>query len=206
MTVALKERDIACAGVCTLVWDKDEVVDVTSGIRVGLDGTVSQRTLVMTYPFDRAVGLRNGHSFWAIAYRNRGTKAVLMKNGNVVPELNRSFYCAQAYDYPITIAKDQRGRIVIAHCPLEFNLMEIEDVESGQSLLRLTSKHMEFPSRLAMSEDGRFLLDAGWFWHPRCGACVFDLDRSSDPSVIVRVPHSHLPTKSTQLHFSVMTG
>lgn len=37
---------------------------------------------------------------------------------------------------------------------------------------------MEFHSRLAISADRRFLLDAGWFWHPWCGACVFDLSMS----------------------------
>ena len=44
---------------------------------------------------------------------------------------------------------------------------------------------MEFHSRLALSGDGRFLLDAGWFWHPWCGACVFDLRQVSEsPSLI----------------------
>lgn len=32
---------------------------------------------------------------------------------------------------------------------------------------------MEFHSRLSFSPDGRFLSDAGWFWHPLSGAAVF---------------------------------
>lgn len=181
MNLEVQEIEIACPNIATLAWDKDEVVDVTSGVRASVDGTVSQRTLVMTYRFDRAISLRSGQTFWAIAYTNRDTKAVLMKDGRIVRELNRSFYCAESYDYPITIAKDHSGRVVIAHCPREFNLLEIEDAESGEALLSLKSKHMEFHSRLAMSRDGLFLLDAGWFWHPWCGACVFEIEQSSDP-------------------------
>lgn len=158
-------------------------MDVTTGQRGRLDGSVSRRALNMTYRFDRAIGLRHGDVFWSIAYTNRATKAVLMKNGRVHRELNRSFYCAGSYDYPIAIAANRVGRVTVAHCPQDFDLLEIEDAESGGRLLKLKAKqHMEFHSRLTMSADGRFLLDAGWFWHPVCGACVFDIDRRSDSS------------------------
>lgn len=105
----------------------------------------------MTYGFDRAVGVRTRNAHWAVALTNRGTKAVLMKNGSVHLELNRSFYCAEAYDYPITIGSDPNGQAVVIHCPNKFDLLEIEDAETGRVLNSLKSKEMEFHSRLNLS-------------------------------------------------------
>lgn len=185
MKPEFRELTIAWPSPTTLVWDQDELVDVTTGQRATLAGSVSQRTLNMTYRFDRAIGLRTADAFWAIVYTNRGTKAVLMKNGLEHRELNRSYYCAEAYDYPIAIAENNAGKAVVVHCPQQFNVLDIEDAESGENVFRVKSRHMEFHSRLAVSADRKFLLDAGWFWHPWCGACVFDLSlASANPSVI----------------------
>jgi hypothetical protein len=185
MKPRFRELEIAWPTPFTLVWDQDELVDVTTGQRANLDGSVSRRTLNMTYRFDRAIGLRTADVFWAIVYTNRGTKAVLMKNGVVHRELNRSHYCAESYDYPIAIYENHAGQPVVIHCPHEFNALEVEDAQSGENLYSVKSRQMEFHSRLAMSADRRFLLDAGWFWHPWCGTCVFDLSLTpANPSAI----------------------
>lgn len=172
--------EIPWSDVATLLWDGDEVCDVTSGQRGNLAGSVTSRVMNMTYRFDRAVGVRTRDAHWAAAYTNRSTKAVLMKNGSVHRELNRSFYCAEAYDYPITFGKDPNGRAVVIHCPNKFDLLEMEDAETGKVLDSLKSKDMEFHSRLNLSADGRFLIDAGWFWHPWCGAVVFEIAHAND--------------------------
>lgn len=186
MKPEFRELEIAWPSATTLVWDQDELVDVTTRERRKLDGSRSQPTWIIGYEFDRAIGLRHSGVFWAVAYTNRATKAVLLKDGQVHRELNRSLYCAGDYDYPIAIAANHADRVVVAHCPQDFGLLEIEDAESGDSLRRIKSELMEFHSRLAMSADGRYLLDAGWFWHPRCGACVFDVNQASDsPSAIL---------------------
>jgi hypothetical protein len=80
--------EIPWPGAATLMWDLDEVLDVTSGQRGTFTGSLTSRLLDMTYRFDRAIGLRSGDVHWAVAYTNRGTKAVLMKNGRVHRELN----------------------------------------------------------------------------------------------------------------------
>ena len=172
--------EIPWSGVATLLWDGDEVCDITSGQRGNLTGSVTSRVVNMTYRFDRAIGVRTRNAHWAVALTNRGTKAVLMKNGSVHRELNRSFYCAEAYDYPITIGTDPNGQAVVIHCPNKFDLLEIEDAETGRVLDSLKSKEMEFHSRLNLSADGRFLIDAGWFWHPWCGAVVFEVTHADD--------------------------
>ncbi len=176
----MKLVEIPWTGVATLLWDGDEVCDITSGQRGNLAGSVTPKEMNMTYRFDRAVGVRTHDAHWAAAYTNRGTKAVLMKNGSVHRELNRSFYCAESYDYPIVIGADPNGRAIVIHCPNKFDLLEMEDAETGRVLDSLTSKEMEFHSCLSLSPDGRFLADAGWFWHPWCGAVVFELTCASD--------------------------
>ncbi|MGC2508419.1 MAG: hypothetical protein WA369_17320 [Candidatus Acidiferrales bacterium] len=170
---AMQLREIAWPGVATLVWDGDELLDVTNGQRAHADGPPALSRFNMTYQFDRAISLRSGATHWAVAYTNRNTKALLMKNGTIDRELNRSFYCANDYDYPISIGPAASGGVLVAHCPHAFNLLEIEDAETGATLDSLESEAMEFHSRLSFSPDGRFLSDAGWFWHPLSGAAVF---------------------------------
>ena len=50
------------------------------------------------------------------------------KNGKILRELNRSFYCANAYDYPIALAQGSAGNTLLIHCPEEFNILEVQDV------------------------------------------------------------------------------
>jgi hypothetical protein len=170
-------RMVPCPKVETLLWDDDELVDVTTGLRVLKDGTASQRTTSAGYPFDRATGLRHRDVFWSVAYTNRQTKALLFKDGKVHRELNRSFYFAHAYDYPIALAVGPSGSAIVIHCPSSFDTLEVEDAETGVKLAARKTPDMEFHSRLAVSGDSRYLLDAGWFWHPLGGAWLCELPR-----------------------------
>jgi len=160
--------------VSTLLWDGDELVDVTTNLRIRLDGAVSPDTRSIGYPFDRAAGVRLGDIFWSVAYANRATKGLLMKNGDIHRELNRSFYFADDYDYPLTAALGSTGRVVVIHCPNSFDTIEVEDAETGTILATKKTRDMEFHSRLSVSQDGRYFLDAGWVWHPLGGAWVCD--------------------------------
>ena len=79
MTLKHSETMIPCPSVSTLLWDGHELVDVTSNLRVRLDGTTMARTAISAYPFDRVVGVRNDDELCSVAYANRGTKGLLMK-------------------------------------------------------------------------------------------------------------------------------
>lgn len=158
-----------------MLWEGNDLVDVTSGMRVHEDGSISRRTLVSAYPFDRAIGLRGGGAFWSVAYANRQTKAILSKDGKILRELARSFYFAAAYDYPIALARGPAEDVLLIHCPKHLNILEIEDAETGRTLATRKVREMEFHSRLAVSPDSRHLLDAGWFWHPVGGAWLCSL-------------------------------
>lgn len=95
---------------------------------------------------------------------------MLYRNWKQQRELNRSYYFAKDFDYPIALAAISGGRVVIIHCPNSYDTVEIEDAETGEVLGKKKSDKMEFQSRLSVSADGRFLLSRGWFWHPLGGA------------------------------------
>ncbi len=47
------ERTIGDSSISTHLWDDGELVDITSGLRLRLDGSVRPRTRSAAYPFDR---------------------------------------------------------------------------------------------------------------------------------------------------------
>jgi hypothetical protein len=59
-------------------------------------------------------------------------------------------------------------------------MLEFEDAETGEILDVERTDDMEFRSRLAVSPSGRFLLSAGWFWHPLCGVWIGSLHQISE--------------------------
>ncbi|MGO9492947.1 MAG: hypothetical protein ACLPZY_11730 [Terracidiphilus sp.] len=171
MKLNQNSRVIECPDVSPLAWDEDDLVEPMTGRRIALDGRpLPRRAFLVGYPFDRGLCFRGLDAFWTLAYDNRGTKAVLYKNWKEHRELNRSYYFAKAFDYPIALTSINNGRVVIVHCPNSYDTVEIEDAETGEVLGKKKSDEMEFHSRFSVSTDGRFLLSAGWFWHPLGGA------------------------------------
>lgn len=171
----VKRLTFAAAEVKSLAWVGDELVDVAAGGRRFLpDGTVTSPQVFYAFAFDRAVGAPTGT--YSVLYTALGTKGLVLKNGQFVREINRSYYCADSYEYPIALGRLDDGRQVIVHCPDAYNRIEIEELESGR---RLTARDSESPdffhSRLQISPDGRYLLSAGWVWHPWSSLMVFDL-------------------------------
>jgi hypothetical protein len=157
-----------------LCWHGDELIDWAGIIRYQLDGTSSGPEFIYAYPFDHAVSSASGE--YAVLYQRLGTKGVILKGGEVVREINRSFYHAHVYEYPVALFTLPDGREVIAHCPDRYNVIEIEEVESGK---RLTARSGDsddfFHSRLQVSPDSRYLLSAGWVWHPWDTIQLFDI-------------------------------
>jgi hypothetical protein len=160
----------------SLVWMGDELVDwVGGGSSHRLDGTYEPIRVNYAYRFDAAI-VSSSHEF-ALIYERSGTKALVLRHGTIVRELNRSFYCADAYEYPIAFLRLSSGQEVIAHCPDEYNQLEIEDAATGQRLTRAESRKPVdcFFSRLVGSPSGAYLASAGWVWHPLDIANVFDV-------------------------------
>lgn len=174
--VDFASHTFSARGILSLCWRGDELVDwVGGGRRFALDGTEHRASVYYPYRFDAATASRDGR--FAVIYENRGTKGLLLEDGKIVRELNRSYYCADAYEYPVALFNDVNGRLLLAHCPDEYCRLEIEDVNTGRALTTSSDRKPSdfFHSRLLVSPNGKRLLSAGWVWHPWSGVLTFDL-------------------------------
>jgi hypothetical protein len=169
----------------SLFWDGGDLVDVVGGWRRwDADGAETSGPVSWGYPFDQALVSPSGR--FHVIYAERGTKAAVLAEGRIVREVNRSFAHSTDYDYPVALGRLPDEREILVHCPDHYNVLEIDDLESG---LRLTAGERRpqdvFHSRLAVSPDGRHLLMAGWLWHPYGVGWVFDLQAAlADPSAL----------------------
>jgi hypothetical protein len=178
--VTFKRVDIPTEYLASLCWHKDLVLDVLGfGGAYGLDGTVTRPPISRgyAYKFDSIVS----HKDHAVLYESHGTKGLVidLNSGSDLRELNRPYYHANDYNYPLALFSLPEGKEVLAHCPLEYCSLDLEDTLSGERLTKREYKSPDiFHSNLAASSDGRFLLDRGWVWHPIDVLCVYDIERA----------------------------
>ena len=184
-----KEFKLKAKNVRSLSWCKDELVDwVSGGVRYSLNGKVIPRDVSYSYPFDSAIVSTSG--MYAAIYSKNQTKGLLLKNGKILREINRSFYHAHAYDFPIAFAEISNGNEVLIHCPDEYCILEIEDLDSGEILTVNPERNPSdfFHSRLEVSPGGKWLLSAGWVWHPIDVVGLFNLSASIENSMKLDKP------------------
>jgi hypothetical protein len=183
----------------SLVWSGDCLVDwAHGGDRLDLDGTVFTRPVYYAYSFDAACTSPSGD--YAVIYTRLGTKGLVLHRGKILREINRSFYHAAAYDYPVAIGRLANGREVLVHCPEHYNRLEIDDIATGERLTLCEERQPPdiFHSRLSFSPaSGRFL-SAGWIWHPIDDVRVYPIEETlADPRVLDQV--GMLPAPGTEI-------
>ncbi|HLK96759.1 MAG TPA: hypothetical protein VK364_03230, partial [Hymenobacter sp.] len=102
---------------------------------------------------------------------------LLLKEGKLLHEVNRSDYIADGYEYPAAFFEAQ-GRTYLAHCPQEYNRLEFEDVETGEIPTDVPEREPTdvFHSRLEISPGNTYLLSKGWVWHPWDVVEAFDIE------------------------------
>lgn len=168
---------IPAKNVRSLCWHGEELVDwVGGGNRYCLNGSTIRRYVNYPYRFNRSVVSPDGQ--YAVIYEVLGTKGLVLKEGKIIREINRSYYLAHVYEYPIVLFRLANGRTVLAHCPEEYNKLEIEDVETGECLTARSNKTMDFfHSRLQVSSNGKYLMSAGWVWHPFDTVLMFEIEQ-----------------------------
>ena len=178
-----KQHGFSATGIRSLCWRGDELVDWVGGGRTfALDGTEQRGSVHYAYRFDAATASCDGR--FAVIYERLGTKGLLLHDGKILRELNRSFYCANAYEYPVALFHEPGGRLLLAHCPDNYCRLELEEAETGQLLTASVERKPcdFFYSRLAASPHGKRLLSAGWVWHPWGAVASFDVARAlADP-------------------------
>lgn len=161
----------------SLLWSGDDLLDPITRIRYLADGSTDSSKMIGLggVGFDRAIQSKDGR-YWVV-YQALGTKGVVFRDGRLIREINRSYYHADVYEYPVALIDLPDGGTGIVHCPQEYNRLEIEEIESGRCLTPRTGKLMDvFHSRLQVSPDSRYLLSAGWIWQPVDFVSVYSIE------------------------------
>lgn len=177
---------IPAQGVESLAWRGDSLVDWVGGGAVHeLDGTHHRACVRYAYRFDAVTTCPDGRL--AVIYERQGTKGLVLRDGKILREINRSFYQAEAYDFPVCVWNAASGTTLLAHCPHEYNELVIEEAETGRTLAALPQDSDRqaqdfFHSGLQASPGGKRLLSAGWIWHPWEAVAFYDVHRAlEDP-------------------------
>ncbi|TGP51591.1 hypothetical protein EN873_18250 [bacterium M00.F.Ca.ET.230.01.1.1] len=174
--VLFKQSTFTATGIKSLCWRGDELVDWVGGGRsFAADGTERDPSVNYAYRFDAATASPDGR--YAVIYERLGTKGLLLRKGRILRELNRSFYQAEAYEYPIALFNGPDGRVLLAHCPKDYCRIDFEEAETGRLLTESADRKPSdfFHSRLTVSPGGTRLLSAGWVWHPLSLVKSFDV-------------------------------
>lgn len=160
----------------SICWLNDSIIDwINSGMLYSPDGSKKQCSKYgFVFSFDASITSSCGT--YAFIYQKLGTKGVLLKNGEQLREINRSYYFAENYEYPAAFATVNDVTYLI-HCPFEYNRLEFEIVETGEILTNVPGREPSdlFYSRLEVSDDSRFLISKGWLWHPLDVVEIFDI-------------------------------
>lgn len=175
----IQRIDLKGNEIRSLSWLRNELLDIAGGFKkISLDtGEITYGSVNYAYRFDSVILSSDG--VYAALYDKFGTKALLLKNGQIIREINRSFYHADVYEYPIAFIQERSEPCRIAHCPQEYNVLQIEDFETGEVIDWKDPEPTDFfHSRLQLSPNGRWLLSAGWIWHPIDSIELFDLTSS----------------------------
>lgn len=164
----------------TICWVDNTIVDYASaGKKYTLDGQVKE-LYKYTFGFgDTAITSSDGQ--YAFIYQKLGTKGLLLKNGDILREINRSYYCAEVYEYPAAFVTID-NRTFLVHCPMKYCRLDFEDVETGQIVTDDQDRNPSdyFHSRLEISPNGKYLMSKGWFWHPWNDIRLFDIRKCFD--------------------------
>jgi hypothetical protein len=190
----------------SLLWSGDDLVDRVGGTQFRLNGTIESGKACFGCPFDRAVSSKDGR--YSVVYHALGTKGLILRDNKLVREVNRSFYHATTYEYPIALFELPDGRPVIAHCPQEYNKIEIEEIESGRTLTMREGKAADFfHSRLQVSPDGDHLLSAGWVWQPMDYVQLFPLKEVlKSPKLLDECAGIELPEEMWEANVAAFSG
>jgi hypothetical protein len=186
--------------VRSLIWAGDRLLDpVGGGASVGLDGSVTHRSVSWAYVFDRALASDDGQA--VLLYTALGTKGLVIRDRRVLREIDRSFYHANVYEFPVALGRLYDGTKVLIHCPDGYNRLVVETLADGRRLASATERAADlFQSRLRVSPDGRRLLTAGWLWHPYGVADVYDLVLAcEDPTALDDGDASCRPTVNAEV-------
>jgi hypothetical protein len=176
----------------TINWFDDKIVDwPNAGTLYDLSGRKTQLGKY-TFGFNFDSAIHSGDGKYAFIYQKLGTKGLLIKEGEILREINRSYYCAELYEYPATFLTHNK-KTFLAHCPISYCQLDFEEVETGEVVTNIRTRKPSdvFHSRLEISQNGKYLLSKGWVWHPVDVIQIFKIeDCVSNPLLLDKLDHN----------------
>lgn len=160
----------------SLCWHYGDLVDYLGlGALISMDGSLESTGFGLRYRFDTSIASQS-NNFLAV-WERLGTKALLLKNNQIIREINRSFYHAHVYPYPFAFFVAPDGREGIIHCPDEYNEITVEDADTGRCWYADEEGKAKdvFHAHFKVSPDGTKLISEGWCWHPYDEAVLYDM-------------------------------
>lgn len=160
----------------TIDWVDGKIVDwVSAGQQYSLDGQQKQLAKYhYAFGFDGSITSQDGQ--YAFIYKRLGTKGILLKNGEIIREINRTYYQAEVYEFPAAFITFD-NKTYLAHCPISYCQLDFENVETGEIVTNMQNRKPSdiFQSRLSISPDNKYLMVCGWAWHPVDTVELFNL-------------------------------
>ncbi len=174
----------------TIDWVSGSIIDwVSAGQQYSLTGQQKQLAKYhYAFSFDGSITSQDGQ--YAFIYKRLGTKGLLLKNGEIIREINRTYYQAEVYEFPAAFITFDSNTYLV-HCPIDYCQLDFENVETGEIVTNIQGRKPSdiFHSRLSVSPDNKYLMVCGWAWHPvdtvelfeiaECFKSPFLLDKSS---------------------------
>lgn len=151
----------------TIDWFKDNIIDWASAGKLysseGQQGQIGKYHYA--FSFDASITSQDGQ--YAFIYKRLGTKGLLLKKGEIIREINRTYYCAEHYEFPaafFTVGNET----YLVHCPIDYCRLDFENVETGELVSNVQEREPAdiFHSRISISPDNKYLMVRGWAWHP----------------------------------------
>lgn len=181
----MKRQTITANYLKTISWYGDAIIDWASGgNQYFLNGEILESHTYFPFSFDAA--MTSANRTYAFIYQKLGTKGLLLKNGELLREINRPYYSANTHEFPCAFAEIESVTYLI-HCPVAYNQLDFENVETGE-LVTNTADRMPkdiFHSRLAVSPDNSTLISRGWVWHPLDKTSIYSIkDCFSNPKLL----------------------
>ena len=178
----------------SLNWIGDHLIDwINGGSLYSLNGEFKHSNRTYGFKFDAAIQSDNG--IYSVIYEKLGTKGLLLKNGEIIREINRSYYQADAYEFPLAFVKLKSNEYALIHCPDKYNQIEIDSIESGKRLTAIDNREVAdcFHSRFRVNKANTSLINAGWVWHPVGILKIYNIEKALIDNVILDSPKSNYP-------------
>lgn len=172
----MKRQTIKTNYLQTIDWLDGKIIDwVSAGQLYTLDGQQKQ-IAKYHYPFSFDGSITSQDGQYAFIYKRLGTKGLLLKNGEILREINRPYYFAESYEYPAAFFVFNKVTYLV-HCPVDYSRLDFENVETGEIVTNFPNRNRSytFHSRLSISPDNKYLMVCGWLWHPIDTVELFDI-------------------------------